>query len=180
MSIYTDRQKIWITRMFLLASRSCCKKMLASKKKHVLLFLLRIKLSHSGVKSAKKRNLGKLNYENKSISRIFFKAKFHFLQFQKWPKINFWTGKKLPKMQFHEKKYWFIWFHELFSLDFFKFSGSLRNLTSYLKKLNSNMFASLLNFSCIWCTNSSEIVLHPISLTSFVDDSAFFWCFFYK
>jgi len=25
----------------------------------------------------------------------FFLAKFHFLHFQKWPKINFLTGKKL-------------------------------------------------------------------------------------
>ena len=32
---------------------------------------------------------------NKSISRKNFFIKFHFLQFQKWPKINFWTGKKL-------------------------------------------------------------------------------------
>ena len=41
---------------------------------------------------------------NKSISRFFF-TKFHFLQFQKWPKINFWTEKclKLSKMQFHKK-----------------------------------------------------------------------------
>ena len=34
-----------------------------------------------------------------------FMTKCHFLPFQKWPKINFWTGKslKLPKMQFHKK-----------------------------------------------------------------------------
>ena len=31
---------------------------------------------------------------NKSTSRNFFLAKFHFLKFQKWPKINFCTGKK--------------------------------------------------------------------------------------
>ena len=30
----------------------------------------------------------------RSISQIIFLTKFHFLQFQKWPKINFWTGKK--------------------------------------------------------------------------------------
>ena len=31
----------------------------------------------------------KLVKSNKSISQIFFLAKFHFFQFQKWPKINF-------------------------------------------------------------------------------------------
>ena len=31
---------------------------------------------------------------NKSISRKNFLTKIHFLQFQKWPKINFCTGKK--------------------------------------------------------------------------------------
>ena len=36
----------------------------------------------------------KLVKSNKSISRNFILTKFHFLQFQKWPKINFWTGKK--------------------------------------------------------------------------------------
>ena len=28
-------------------------------------------------------------------------------------------------MQFHEKKFWFTWFHEFFCLYFFKFSGPL-------------------------------------------------------
>ena len=28
-------------------------------------------------------------------------------------------------MQFHAKIFWFIWFHEFFCLDFFKFSGPL-------------------------------------------------------
>ena len=31
---------------------------------------------------------------NKSISRNFILTKFHFLQFQKWPKFNFLTGEK--------------------------------------------------------------------------------------
>ena len=34
---------------------------------------------------------------NKSISRIIFLTKFHFVRFQKWPKINFWTGKTTSK-----------------------------------------------------------------------------------
>ena len=36
----------------------------------------------------------KLVKYNKSISRRIFLTKFHFLRFQKWPKINFWTRKK--------------------------------------------------------------------------------------
>ena len=62
---------------------------------------------------------------HKSISRIFFLAKFHFLQFQKWPKINFWTGKifKTAKNAILRKKIWLVWFHEFFCLDFFTFSG---------------------------------------------------------
>ena len=28
-------------------------------------------------------------------------------------------------MEFHEKNFWFIWFHEFFCLDFFEFSGLL-------------------------------------------------------
>ena len=28
-------------------------------------------------------------------------------------------------MQFHEKEIWYVWFHEFFCLDFFKFSGPL-------------------------------------------------------
>ena len=43
---------------------------------------------HSGPKILKKSRPIKLIKSNKSISRIFF-TKFHFLQFQKWPKINF-------------------------------------------------------------------------------------------
>ena len=35
----------------------------------------------------------KLVKSNKSISQIIFLTKCHFLQFQKWPKINFWTWK---------------------------------------------------------------------------------------
>ena len=37
----------------------------------------------------------KLVKSNKSISQIIFLTKFHFLQLQKCPKINFWIGKKI-------------------------------------------------------------------------------------
>ena len=46
-----------------------------------------------GPENLKKYRPEKLVKSNKSISRKFL-TKFHFLQFQKWPKINFWTGKK--------------------------------------------------------------------------------------
>ena len=51
--------------------------------------------SHSGPENLKKSRPKKLVKSNKSISRKFFLIKFHFLQFQTWPKINFWTGKKI-------------------------------------------------------------------------------------
>ena len=43
-------------------------------------------------------------------------------------KIDFWPFLKLQKMEFGQKIFswnWFIWFHEFFYLDFFKFSGPL-------------------------------------------------------
>ena len=85
-------------------------------------------LYHRGPENLKTSRPKHLVKWNKSISRTIFLTKFHFLQFHKWPKINFWTGGKslkLPRMQFYEKNVWFIWFHEFFCLDFFKFSGLL-------------------------------------------------------
>ena len=72
----------------------------------------------------KKSRPKKVVKSNKSISRKNILTKFHFLQFQKWPKIDFWTG-KTAKNAISRKKIWFIWFHEFFCLDFFKFSGPL-------------------------------------------------------
>ena len=46
------------------------------------------------VRKFKKIQAKKLVKSNKSISRNFILTKFHFLQFQKWPKINFWSGGK--------------------------------------------------------------------------------------
>ena len=51
-----------------------------------------------------------------------------------------------------------------------------QKIWNWLESLLKSLLTSLL-LLYIWCTNSSKIVLHPISLTSFVDDSAFFWCF---
>ena len=54
-------------------------------------------------------------------------TKFDFLQFQKWPKINFWTGKKFKTARnaISREKNCLFWFHEFFCQDFFKFSGPL-------------------------------------------------------
>ena len=49
---------------------------------------------HSGPENLKKtRPKNSWNQIRKSIWRNFILTKFHFLQFQKWPKINFWTRK---------------------------------------------------------------------------------------
>ena len=50
--------------------------------------------SHSRARKLKKAPAKQLVKSNKSISQKTFLTKFHFLQFQKWPKINFCTGKK--------------------------------------------------------------------------------------
>ena len=50
---------------------------------------------HNRPENKKKSRPKKLMKSNNSISpKKIFLTKFLFLQFQKWPKINFWTGKK--------------------------------------------------------------------------------------
>ena len=75
------------------------------------------------VSSAKKSREIKIN----KFHEILFWPNSIFCNFKNVQKSNFELGKslKLPKMQFHEKKIWFIWFHEFFCLDFFKFSETL-------------------------------------------------------
>ena len=46
--------------------------------------------------------------------------------------LNWGKSSKLPKMQFHKKKC-FIWFHEFFCLESFKFSGPLWNICTCFK-----------------------------------------------
>ena len=55
------------------------------------------------------------------------------MPFQKWPKINFWTGKKFKtaKNAISRKKKLFIWFHEFLCLDFLKFSGPCKDAVCY-------------------------------------------------
>ena len=95
---------------------------------------------------------------NKSIARNFFGAEFHFLQFQKWPKINYWTGKKFKtaKNAISLKIFFgFIWFHEFFAWTFLNFLArcvspkqSLQNLLEitlkFVKKIIPNVSAILL------------------------------------
>ena len=94
----------------------------------------------------------KLMKSNESISRLIFLTKFYFLQFQKWPKLNFWTGKKFKnchKCNFTKKFILFIWFHKFFCLDFFKFSGPL--LCSKIRKM-------AIWENCNYCTPYSYLV----------------------
>ena len=76
------------------------------------------------VKKLKKVNAK--NSWNQFLEKIFG-PKSIFCNFKNGKKSIFELRKslKLPKMQFHEKKNWFIWFHEFFCLDFFIFSGLL-------------------------------------------------------
>ena len=57
---------------------------------------------------------------NKSISRKIFWPKSIFCNFKNGQKSIFELGKSL-KMQYHEKKFRFIWFHEFFSTTFLNF-----------------------------------------------------------
>ena len=52
-------------------------------------------------------------------------SQFHFLQFQKWPKINFLTGENCQKCNFTKKNFISYLISRVFCLDFFKFSGPL-------------------------------------------------------
>ena len=64
---------------------------------------------------------------NQFQEKIFL-TKFHFLQFQKWPKINFWTGKnfKTTRYAISRKKFFDLFdFTSLFAWIFLNFSGPL-------------------------------------------------------
>ena len=81
------------------------------------------RVSHSGPEKLKKSRPKKLVKANKSISRKkFFWPNSIFCDFKNGQKLFFFVlgnSLKLPKMQFHEKNMWFIWFQEFFCLDFF-------------------------------------------------------------
>ena len=95
--------------------------------------------THSGPENLKKSRPKKLVKSNKSISEKIFLAKFHFLRFQKWPKIYFSTGKKFKiakKAIFHEFFFFIYLILQVFLpglfLNFLSRCGSVRCIfTSY-------------------------------------------------
>ena len=66
------------------------------------------------------------------FDEFFFGPNSIFCNFKNDQKSIFEVGKslKLPEMEFHEKNFWFIWFHYFFCLDVFKYSGPLCILQS--------------------------------------------------
>ena len=72
-----------------------------------------------------------------------------FCDFKNGQKSCFELGKslKLPEMQFHEKKNWFIWFHEFFCLDFFKFYGPLCKWLRKVKTKTNHPISNVSNTS---------------------------------
>ena len=98
----------------------------------------------------KKVQAKKLVKFNKSISRCFFYQILHFWQFQKWPKINFWTGKKFKTDKNAISRNLFIWFHEFFAWTFLNFlarcviPGSPSSAPSYY-----HIYSSIRNESLI-------------------------------
>ena len=93
---------------------------------------------HSGPENLKKSRPKKLVKSRKSILRNVFMTKIHFLQFQNWPNITFWTGEKVyncqiynftkknceyfPRLTLNFSWNWFIWFfHEFFAWTFWNF-----------------------------------------------------------
>ena len=81
---------------------------------------------HSGPENLKKSRPKKFVKSNRSISWIIFLTKFHFLQFQKWPKINFWTEKmfKTAINAISRKKIYLFDFMSFFAWTFLNFLAS--------------------------------------------------------
>ena len=74
---------------------------------------------HSVPENLKKSRSKKLVKTNKSTSRKNFLTKIHFLRFQKWPKINFWTEKKFKTEYFPWKLKFYLIFMENIQKNFF-------------------------------------------------------------
>ena len=123
----------------------------------------------------------KLMKSNKSISRTFFCQISFFLQFQKWPKINFWTGKKFKNCQ---------------KWNFMKIFFDLFDFTSFLPGLFFNFLARCVPMGVAWTslrawpTSSSSVlnsigdgasirflsswILFPLVIRSMTEDTCFF------
>jgi len=78
----------------------------------------------------------KLVKSNKSILRPIFLTKIHFLQFLRWPNINFWTAQKSnftgEKILNISWNWFFFSFHEIFLLGLFKIFWPVVNLGKIL------------------------------------------------
>ena len=92
---YNDQILTYIILMFLYCALLCyipptlCKHNTIHVSRYRCNIIKQSRLIHSsGPETFKKSKPKKLVKSNKSISRIFL-TKFYFLQFQKWPKINF-------------------------------------------------------------------------------------------
>ena len=108
--------------------------------------------------SKKSRQKNSWNQINQFHDILF--AKFHFLQFQKWPKINFWTEKnfKTAKNAISRKKIsMYIWFHEFFCLEFLNFQQHLPALPP----------SSRANFLASSSAASIALALASVSATCF-------------
>ena len=77
----------------------------------------------------------------------------HFLQFQKWPKINFPTGKKYKtaKNAISRKKFLFIWFDDfIFAWTFLSFLACCEIITNFTRQWSKftifQMFFSFIQF----------------------------------
>ena len=100
----------------------------------------------SGPENLKKSKPKKLLKSNKAISWNF-PPKFNFLLFQKWPKINFWTGKKFKtaKNAISQKKIDLFDFTSFLAWTFLNFLAHYVPL--YITLSSPNLFLT----SSYWC-----------------------------
>ena len=97
-------------------------------------------------------------------------TKFHFLQFQKWPRINVWTekGLKLPEIQFHEEKnVALLEFTNFFASTFLNYLAHCIYINSFWP-LNFNLFISFFSVLrphqqhhpkvLVWCPSSKKVI----------------------
>ena len=92
-----------------------------------------------------------------------------------WPKSIFCNFKnrkslKLLKCNFTKKIFWFIWFHEFFCLDFFKFSGLLCVLPVVFYCGDSKFHKNFVKFHEIFLWNTGIIY-------QFHEKYYYQWCF---
>ena len=99
-------------------------------------------------------------------------TKFHFLQFQKWSKINFWTGKKFKTARnaiSRRRKKIYLISRVFFCLDFFKIIWP--TAVRYLRALCYSVFPNVfyINWHLCWkknCLKSQIWVLIFLSLST--------------